>query len=103
MRRIATAAVAATTALSLVAAPAMAQTETKEPTSSVKIATELSSKYSSEADQAKLSAAALSSFMNDAEKGYAMGTTLDIILATIALAVIGGGIAVQQGLVQLPF
>lgn len=48
----------------------------------------------------------LSSYKNDANNGYKLGTTYDILVGTgIAATVLAllGGVAVQQGLVKLPF
>ena len=47
-----------------------------------------------------------SSAKNDANNGYKLGTTYDILVGTgIAVAVLAllGGVAVQQGLIKLPF
>ncbi|MEX3505295.1 hypothetical protein [Corynebacterium sp. LK2510] len=133
MRRIATAAIAATTALSLAAVPATAQSSVKiwdgyehDNSSDVTDAEfddyilttrifkavggedtmtssgELSSGTAK--DSADLNEALKSSYRNDANEGYKRGTTFDMILAAIALAILGGGgFAVYQGLIQLPF
>ena len=48
----------------------------------------------------------LSSYKNDANNGYKLGTTYDILVGTgIAAAILAlvGGIAAQQGLIKLPF
>ncbi|MEX3505294.1 hypothetical protein [Corynebacterium sp. LK2510] len=143
MRHFATAAVAATTAISLVAAPAMAQSSTTDSsiqqegeakggncyslsdpflpdyieqardrdqagedsvTSSFKVLNRIPTDSEITETFAEMSAmTALSSFCNDAQKGYKVGATLDMVLAAFAIAILGGGIAVHQGLVQLPF
>ncbi len=54
----------------------------------------------------KSDAIILSSYKNDANNGYKLGTTYDILVGTgIAAAILAlvGGIAAQQGLIQLPF
>ena len=55
--------------------------------------------------QQDLNNAFLSSYRNDANRGYKLGTTYDILVGTgIAAAILAlFGVAQQQGLIKLPF
>ena len=55
--------------------------------------------------QKDLGNAVVSSFRNDANRGYKLGTTYDILVGTgIAAAILAlFGVAQQQGLIKLPF
>lgn len=133
MKRIATAAVAAATAVSLIAAPAQAaETRASSQVSDLEAGvflfgkvlkdtanpgTGLSAPFAgssksgmfktdSEKAAANQSDIVKSSFKNDIVNGYKAGTTYDILVGTgIAAAIIAllGGAAASQGLIKLPF
>ena len=125
MKRFTAASVAAATALTLLGAPAQAETKAssevtdaeaigyalgKQAAERVKPGSGVSGPYKSSSEKGLVPNSATSSLRNDAARGYRLGTTWDILVGTgiaaAVLAVLGGGAwAAQQGLipgVQLP-